>query len=77
MGILLHSDRHRTVLDAAQRPILVGGIEVLAEAFATAAQELSAENLLDNPRRLGWAAALRRLGSLADALELEPIRGTL
>ena len=32
---------------------------------------------MDYARRLGWAAALRRLGSLADALALEPIRGTL
>lgn len=30
------SDRHRAVLDAAQRPRLVGGLEVLAEAFAAA-----------------------------------------
>ena len=71
------SDRHRAVLDAAQRPLLVGGIEVLAETFATAAHELNAEILMDYARRLGWAAALRRLGSLADALALEPIRGTL
>ena len=71
------SDRHRAVLDAAQRPLLVGGLEVLAETFATAAHELSTEILLDYARRLGWAAALRRLGSLADALELEPIHGKL
>ena len=27
--------------------------------------------------RLGWAAALRRLGSLADALALKPLTGAL
>lgn len=71
------SDRHRAVLDAGHRPRLVGGIEVLAEAFATAAPELHAEILMDYARRLGWAAALRRLGSLADALALHPLEGAL
>ena len=33
------SDLHRAVLDAAQRPRLVGGLEVLAEAFSAAAHE--------------------------------------
>ena len=71
------SDRHRAILDAAQRPRLVGGVEVLAEALATAAHELNAEILMDHARRLGWAAALRRLGSLADALALKPLQGAL
>lgn len=67
------SDHHRAVLDAAQRPSLVGGVEVMAEAFATAAPELRVDTLMDYARRLGWAAALRRLGSLADALALAPL----
>ncbi len=71
------SDHHRAVLDAAQRPSLVGGVEVLAGAFATAAPELRVDTLMEYARRLGWAAALRRLGSLADALALEPLDGTL
>ena len=71
------SDRHRAVLDAAQRPALVGGLEAMAEAFATAAPELRAHILLDYARQLGWATALRRLGSLADALALEPLRSAL
>ena len=71
------SDRHRAVLDAAQRPRLGGGLEVLAEAFAAATPELHADVLMDYARRLGWSAALRRLGSLADALALEPIAGAL
>ena len=66
------SDHHRAVLDAAQRPRLVDGLEVLAEAFASAAHELHAEILMGYADRLGWAAALRRLGSLADALALAP-----
>ena len=71
------SDRHRAVLDAAQRPRLVGGLEVLAEAFAAATLDLHADTLTEYARRLGWAAALRRLGSLADALALEPLAGKL
>lgn len=71
------SDLHRAVLDAAQRPALVGGTEVLAEAFAAAAPNLRADTLMDYARRLGWAAALRRLGSLADALRLGPLKGAL
>ena len=55
------SDRHRAVLDAACRPRLVGGVEVLADSFAAAAHELDAEILMDYARRLGWSAALRRL----------------
>ena len=71
------SDRDRAVLDAAQRPRLVGGLEVLAEAFAAATPKLHADTLTEYARRLGWAAALRRLGSLADALALEPLAGRL
>ncbi len=71
------SDCHRAVLDAAQRPLLIGGIEVLSEAFAAAASQLNGEILMNYAFQLGWAPALRRLGSLADALSLEPIRGTL
>ena len=50
---------------------------MLAEAFAAAAPALHADVLADHARRLGWAAALRRLGSLADALALEPLAGRL
>lgn len=50
---------------------------MLAEAFAAAAPELHAEILMDHARRLGWAAVLRRLGSLANALALEPLEGAL
>ena len=71
------SDRHRAVLDAARRPRLVGGLEVLAEAFAAATPELHAETLMEYAHRLDDAAALRRLGSLADALALEPFAGSL
>jgi len=76
-GISYLSDPHRAVLDAAQRPRLVGGLEVLAEALAVATTDLHADTLSEYARQLGWAAALRRLGSLADALALEPLAGAL
>ena len=47
------------------------------EAFAAATPELHAGILMEYARRLGWAAALRRLGSLADALALMPLTGAL
>ena len=52
---------------------------MLAEAFAAATPELHADILMEHARRLSWAAALRRLGSLAlaDALALEPLAGAL
>ena len=71
------SDLHRAVLDAADRPRLVGGVEVLAEAVATAAPSLKSDILIDYASRLGYAAALRRLGSLADTLRLHPLAGAL
>ena len=71
------SDLHRAVLDAADRPRLVGGAEVLAEAVATAAPNLKSDILIDYASRLGYAAALRRLGSLADTLTLHPLAGAL
>ena len=77
LGTSYLSDRHRAVLDAAQRPRLVGGLEVLAEAFAVATPDLNADTLREYARRLGWAAALRRLGSLADTLALGPLAGAL
>ena len=50
---------------------------MLAEIVAAATTELDASILMEYARRLGWAAAPRRLGSLADALALEPIAGAL
>ena len=75
-GISYISDPHRAILDAAQRPRLIGAPEVLAFAFSFA-RKLDAGILMDYAHRLGWASALRRLGSLADALELKSLRGAL
>ena len=76
-GMSYISDRHRAVLDAAQRPLLVGGLEVMAEALAAAVSEMRNDVLTEYAGRLGWSGALRRLGSLADALALAPLAGVL
>lgn len=76
-GLSQISDVHRTILDAAHRPSLVGGAEILAEALTVAAPILRADKLLDYAHRLDRSAAIRRLGSLADALTLEPLQNAL
>ncbi|MCY4426421.1 MAG: type IV toxin-antitoxin system AbiEi family antitoxin domain-containing protein [Halieaceae bacterium] len=65
------SDRERALLDAATRPKLVGGSAVLAEAIATAENEIDVDKLTHYAKQLNWAAAIRRIGSIADALELQ------
>lgn len=65
------SDLERALLDAAARPELVGGPAVLAEAITAAAGKAQPEQLIAYAGRLGWTAALRRIGSLADGLEVE------
>jgi len=67
----------RALLDAAVRPILVGGAAVLAEAIATAGNRTDVAALIDYAQDLGWAAALRRIGSVADTLEVEGLAGQL
>lgn len=76
-GISYFSDLHRAILDAARRPILVGGLEVLAGVLTVAAPNLSGEILMDYATRLNWPTAIRRLGSLADTLNLVSLQGVL
>lgn len=64
------SDLERSLLDVANRPNLVGGIEVLAQALAASVGRANPDLLNQYARQLNWSAALRRLGSLADALKL-------
>lgn len=71
------SSLERALLDAAARPKLVGGAPVLAEAMVSAGEDVDAERVTDLARLLGWAAALRRLGSIADALDVEGLAGSL
>jgi predicted transcriptional regulator of viral defense system len=65
----------RALLDAASRPDLVGGFLPLAEALAGSRPDPG--RLLELARRLGARAALRRIGSIADQLELPGLAGEL
>lgn len=76
-GISYLSDLHRTILEAARRPSLVGGLEVLALALNAAAPNLDGEVLMDYAKRLNWPTAIRRLGSLADTLAIAELQGVL
>ena len=67
----------RALLDAAARPELVGGAAVLAEAMVSAGEGVDGERLSHFAEELGWAAALRRVGSISDALEIEGLAGRL
>ncbi len=76
-GVLI-SDLERSLLDAAARPELVGGIAVLAEALGAASSKgVDAEKLTDYARALSWGPALRRIGSLADRLHIAGLAGRL
>ncbi len=72
------SDLERALLDAAARPELVGGAAVLAEAIAAAASKgVDAPRLMTYARALSWAPALRRIGSIADTLQIAGLAGRL
>ena len=65
------SDLERALLDAAHRPSLVGGVEVLVEAVAAASSRVDVDTLTQYARQLKRSAALRRIGSIADALDID------
>ncbi len=69
------SNLERTLLDAAARPDLVGGYFPLAEALAGSSPD--ATRLFDLAEQLDAGPALRRIGSLADRLELPGLAGKL
>lgn len=71
------SDAERALLDAAMRPGLVGGAAVLAEAVVTAGGKVDAAKLTRYAQELGWGSALRRIGSIADALNVHGLAGEL
>lgn len=72
------SDLERSLLDAAARPELVGGISVLAEALVAASSRgVDAEKLTKYARALSWGPALRRIGSLVDTLRIAGLAGRL
>ena len=67
------SDLERAVLDAAMRPGLVGGVAVLVEALTSADTHIDIDRLTRYAANLRWSAAIRRIGSIADALKLNGI----
>lgn len=72
------SNLERSLLDAAARPELVGGIAVLAEALGAASSKgVDADRLTSYARVLSWGPALRRIGSLADTLHIAGVAGRL
>jgi predicted transcriptional regulator of viral defense system len=65
------SDLERSLLDAAARPELVGGVAILAEAISAAASKgVDVATLMTYARALSWGPALRRIGSIADTLHI-------
>jgi predicted transcriptional regulator of viral defense system len=76
-GVFL-SNLERSLLDAAARPELVGGIAVLAEALGAASSKgVDADRLTSYARVLSWGPALRRIGSLVDTLHIAGLAGRL
>lgn len=71
------SSVERALLDAAARPGLVGGLTTLTEAIAAAADRADPEKITSYAARLRWTAALRRIGSVADRLEIKGLAGRL
>lgn len=69
------SNLERTLLDAASRPDLVGGFLPLAEALY--GSNPNPDRLLDLANELNASPAIRRIGSLADHLELAELAGKL
>ncbi len=65
------SNLERALLDAAARPKLIGGTSALVEATAAAAGAANPDRVLEYAARLRWSAALRRIGSISDTLELK------
>ncbi len=71
------SDLERALLDAAARIDLAGGAAVLAEALVAGGKNADPKRISLYAEQLGWAAALRRIGSISDALEIEGFSGKL
>lgn len=64
------TDREKTLLDAAARPDLSGGVALLAGALRTACQDINWPQLDDYLERWGGGAVVKRLGFLLDTLAL-------
>jgi predicted transcriptional regulator of viral defense system len=76
-GLSWVSDLERALLDAAMRPALIGGAAVLAEAIGSSHTKVDPILLTHYAEQLDWGAALRRIASIADALEFGGLAGRL
>ena len=71
------TDREKTLIDAADRPDLSGGIGQLAQALQAAHSDVDWARLDDYLVRWGGGAVVKRLGYLIDSLKLPvPERAT-
>ena len=64
------SDLERSMLDAIDRPELVGGIEAAAQAVFHAGKKLDFRKVLDYLRRFDDSALARRFGYLCEVLKI-------
>lgn len=64
------SDLERTILDAIDRPDLVGGIEVSAQAVFHGGRKMDHRKILDYLRRFDDSALARRFGYLCEVLKV-------
>lgn len=69
------SSLERTLVECAARPTLAGGIQVVAGALARA--RANPDALEEIAQALGARAALHRLGSLAETLDVHPVADEL
>ena len=71
------SDLERTLLDVAARPDLSGDAAVLGETILSTGRKINPGTLASYAEQLRWGAALRRIGSVSDALGIEGLAGKL
>ena len=64
------TDREKTLLDAADRPDLSGGIGQLAQALRTSCADVNWQRLDEYLVRFGTGSVTKRLGYLVDTLDL-------
>ena len=69
------SSLERALVESAARPVLAGGIHVVASALARA--RANPDALEEVAQNLGARSALHRLGSIAGALEVRPYANRL
>ena len=67
---IIVTDREKTLLDAADRPDLSGGIIQLVEAMSTASSQIDWEMLTKYLEKWGGGAVAKRLGYLLEVLAL-------